>query len=103
MVIMLAVALLAACNSNDSQTAARRKANANSDPTMQTPADGVPRITPADLKAAVDKGTAIIVDTRAPEAYDHEHIKGAINIMEANLEAHLNELPHDKKIVAYCS
>jgi rhodanese-related sulfurtransferase len=56
-----------------------------------------------ELKDAVDKGAVVIVDTRYPESYEQEHIKGAINIMEANLDAHVSALPRDKMIVAYCS
>ncbi len=106
--IVIGVALLAACTSNDKQTAAKRNANANanaaSDPSMPIPpTDGVTRITIADAKAAVDQGTAILVDTRPAGAYAQEHIKGAINIVDGEIEAHLNQLPPDKKIIAYCS
>jgi hypothetical protein len=102
--LMLAVVLLAACNSNDKQTAAQRNSNAAGEQPPQTPPDGIPRMTVADLKAAVDAGTALIVDTRAAAAYDAEHIKGSINIPEsANLDAYMSQLPADKKIVAYCS
>jgi Rhodanese-related sulfurtransferase len=102
--LLLAVVLLAACSSNDKQTAAQRNANAAGQQMPQTPPDGIPRITVTDLKAAVDAGTVLIVDTRSPEAYNADHIKGSINIPESsNLDAHMSQLPADKKIVAYCS
>jgi hypothetical protein len=97
------VLLFAACNSNDSQMANREKSKATVAGEPGTPGDGIARITVSDLKAEVDKGTAIIVDVRAPEAYDHEHIKGAVNITDQTLDSRLAELPRNKKIVAYCS
>lgn len=104
-ILVLAIALLAACNSDDKRTAGQRNANATGNQQgPQTPPDGIARITVADLKTAVDQGTAFIVDTRVAEAYNHEHIKGSINIPEGtNLDAYIGQLPLDKKIVAYCS
>jgi 3-mercaptopyruvate sulfurtransferase SseA len=104
--IALAVLLLAACNSNDFQSSANANANANKPPAglnTQTPSDGVPRITVTELKEKVDKGTAFIVDTRGPEAYAAEHIKGSINMPETSIAARSGELPRDKMIVTYCS
>ncbi|MBV9958030.1 MAG: hypothetical protein JO360_06385 [Acidobacteria bacterium] len=102
--IVLAVLLLAACNSNDFKSSAN--ANAGAPPTglgTQTPSDGVPRITVTELKEKVDKGTAFIVDTRGPEAYAVEHIAGSVNMPENTIASRVNELPRDKMIVAYCS
>jgi hypothetical protein len=44
----------------------------------------------------------IIVDVRAKASFDEGHIAGAINIPGPEAETHLNELPKDKLIVAYC-
>lgn len=102
--IALAVLLLAACNSNESQSSAN--ANASKPPAglnTQTPPDGVPRITVTELKEKVDKGTAFIIDTRGPEAYAAEHIAGSISMPETSIAARSGELPRDKMIVAYCS
>jgi activator of HSP90 ATPase len=101
--LVFAVALFAACNSNDSKAGARGNANTSIATDQHTPPDGIPRITPAELKAELDQGVAIVVDTRSPDAYNADHIKGAINIFDGNLDAHLKDLPTDKKIVAYCS
>jgi 3-mercaptopyruvate sulfurtransferase SseA len=101
--IALAVVLLAGCNSNDSQGAIKSIANTNADPSTQTPGDGVKRVTVTELKEMVDKGTALIVDTRDAASYATEHIQGSINIPEANITARSGELPADKMIVAYCS
>jgi rhodanese-related sulfurtransferase len=45
----------------------------------------------------------VFVDTRAKSAYDVEHIKGAINMTTADVEARYKEIPTGKKIIAYCS
>jgi len=56
-----------------------------------------------DAKKDFDAGKAIFVDTRDANSYNGEHIKGAINIPVANLQAKINTIPTDKKIIAYCS
>ena len=68
-----------------------------------TPADGVRRITPAELRAALNKGTAVVIDVRSRESYRQEHIKGSKNIPEAEIASQVNDLPRDKTIVTYCS
>jgi 3-mercaptopyruvate sulfurtransferase SseA len=104
--IVLMVALLAACNSNDGKVAGKANARANTpiDVSVEpTPSDGVRRITVTDLKEAVDKEKVLIVDVRSPESYALEHIKGSINIPENTIVARAGELPRDKAIVTYCS
>jgi 3-mercaptopyruvate sulfurtransferase SseA len=109
-----AIMLLAACNSTEQQRAA---GNANTNtagpapnpntPASQsapaTPSDGVRRVTPAELKQAVDSGSAIIVDVRGASAYETAHIKGARWIPTDQVLAKAEELPRDKMIVTYCS
>lgn len=99
--IALAGVLLAGCNSDDSKGASKSIANENL--STQTPSDGVKRVTVTELKAMVDKGAVVIVDTRDAASYAAEHIQGSINIPEANISARSGELPADKMIVAYCS
>jgi 3-mercaptopyruvate sulfurtransferase SseA len=101
--IVLAVALLAACNSNDSQVANKSNTNATDNPSTPTPTDGVRRITITELKKAMDAGTVVVVDTRDAASYAQEHITGSINIPEMNIIARAGELPPDKLIVTYCS
>lgn len=55
-----------------------------------------------EAKLAFDQG-ALMVDTRSAEGFGGEHIKGAINITKATLEANIAQLPKNKKIVTYCS
>jgi rhodanese-related sulfurtransferase len=67
------------------------------------PGDGVERITTAELRDALEKGTAVVIDVRSPESYKAGHIRGAINIPEPEIAKRKDELPRDKKIVFYCS
>ena len=109
--LILAVAALTACNSTDgsgSRSAARtlpspatKPSAPATQPTQQ--GDGVRRVTTAELKEALDKGTAIVVDVRTDEQYKAGHVKGALHIPEAEIVARSGELPRDKMIVTYCS
>ncbi len=107
-IIFCALAVLLGCNVaavKNANTADQPTPPANQPPLAQSsPAgDGVARMTVADLRAALDKGTAVVVDVRADDQYKAGHIKGAIHIPEANVVARANELPRDKTIVTYCS
>ena len=93
----------AACNSVHS--------NANSTTTTPAPtptavahqADGVERVTTAELEKLLKEGKAIVVDVRSKAMYDLGHIAGAKLIPVPEIEARANELPRDKMIVTYCS
>jgi rhodanese-related sulfurtransferase len=71
--------------------------------TQPTPADGVRRVTVEELRAALEKGTAVVVDVRVEESYKAGHIKGALWIPGNEIASRTKELPKDKLIVAYCS
>lgn len=85
----------------------RTKSAAKLQPTdsgaQQTDADGVRRITVEELRAALDKGTAVAVDVRSVEQYKAGHIKGALSVPTAEIAARAKDLPKDKLIVTYCS
>lgn len=98
--IVLGVVLLAACNSNDQTKKSVVKLDNLSTP---TPPDGAPRITVTELKEAVDKGAAVIIDTRGHEVYAQEHIKGSLDFPLGDIATRAKDLPGDKLIVAYCS
>jgi rhodanese-related sulfurtransferase len=70
---------------------------------MQTPEDGVRRITPAEAREALEKGKAIIVDVRGEDSYNAGHVKGARLIPLNDILARITELPRDKMIITYCS
>ncbi len=65
--------------------------------------DGVRRITVEELRAALEKGTAIVIDVRGEDQYKEGHIKGARWIPADRMASHAKELPKDKLIVLYCS
>jgi predicted small secreted protein len=111
--MILAVVALTACNSTDgSGSGSQARSQSNKQSPSQSPApaakptqqgDGVPRVTTAELKEALDNGTAIVIDVRTEEQYKAGHIKGALHIPEAQIADRAGELPRDKKIVTYCS
>lgn len=63
--------------------------------------DSIKRVTVEQAKAAVDAGTALIIDVRGDEAYKAKHIKGSISVPDA--ANGYQKLPKDKQIIAYCS
>ncbi|HKZ82000.1 MAG TPA: rhodanese-like domain-containing protein [Pyrinomonadaceae bacterium] len=70
---------------------------------QQEGGDGVRRITPAELRTALKKGKAVIVDVRGLGAYQVSHIKGALTIPVTEMAARYSELPKNKLIATYCS
>ncbi|MBA2732817.1 MAG: rhodanese-like domain-containing protein [Acidobacteria bacterium] len=65
--------------------------------------DGVRRITPAEARAAVAQGKAIIVDVRGEDSYKAGHIKNARWINLNDIGSRAGELPRNKMIITYCS
>lgn len=63
----------------------------------------VARITVGELAAALKQGRAVAVDVRPAEAFEEEHIRGALSIPEAEVVERAGELPKDKLVVAYCA
>ncbi|MCR4347782.1 MAG: metalloregulator ArsR/SmtB family transcription factor [Sulfuricaulis sp.] len=59
----------------------------------------VPR---AELLARVRDGIVTVLDVRPREEYDAGHVSGAINIPLKELEEHLESLPRQQDVVAYC-
>lgn len=94
--------VLIACNSKD----ASKLKLAGSSPTPGAPAhpaDGARRITTVELRDALAKGEAIVVDVRSEAAFKEGHIKGARFIPVTEILTRYSELPTDKLIVTYCS
>jgi 3-mercaptopyruvate sulfurtransferase SseA len=100
---LLAVVVLAACNSNELTRVKGSASAPASQPAQLPPADDARRITPAELKAALASNSAVLIDVRTEAAYKDGHIKGARLIPFADILAHVDELPRDKTIVTYCS
>ncbi len=72
-------------------------------PSTSPAGDGAARINVTDLREALNKGTAYVVDVRTDDQYKSGHIKGAVHIPEMDIAARAGELPRDKTIVTYCS
>jgi hypothetical protein len=109
--VVLGALALAACNSNDPKG---NSAAGGSTPVVPAtpagksaahvaPADGVKRVTTVELRDALDKGTALVVDVRPAQNYATRHIKGSVSIPLEQVPTRLGELPRDKMIVTYCS
>ena len=54
------------------------------------------------LLERVRKGEVIVLDVRPAEEYRAAHIAGALSVPLKELEKHLDSLPRDRAIVAYC-
>ena len=63
----------------------------------------VPRISPSEAKAAFDSGSALFVDTRDLEAYNHSHIPEAILLPSSEVESNLDELDPSIQVITYCT
>ena len=63
----------------------------------------VPRITPAELRAALDRGEAVALDVRDIDSYTAGHLPGALHIPLSYVESQIPYFPKDRKIVPYCT
>jgi 3-mercaptopyruvate sulfurtransferase SseA len=109
LVVVIACARPVANAANDNAASqntatATEPAGTNIQPVPTPPAaEEVPRISLADAKKAFDDGTGYFIDARPADAYNDEHIKGAVNITYDKLDAHLKDLKTKQKIIVYCS
>lgn len=80
----------------------------NSKPDLIEPPAGdnypeVLRVSVADTRQALDKGTAIFLDVRSVESYEAGHLPGAISIPIDELPDRMQELDPNAWIITYCS
>ncbi len=99
-------------NTNAGVTANRANTNiAATSPTVSptaAPRSDIPlpearRITIEELRAALQRNEAVVVDVRSETPYQDGHIRGAILIPEGQIAERASELPRNKMIVTYCS
>lgn len=64
--------------------------------------DQMEALSPEELEARLERGDVIVLDVRPKTEYEASHIPGARSIPIDQLEEHLEDLPDDKDIVAYC-
>lgn len=60
------------------------------------------RISVDELKSLVAANNVRVIDVRAKESYDAKHIKGAVNVPEAETFNRPKEFPRDGNLVVYC-
>ena len=71
--------------------------------TGSMPNPEVPRISLQETQTMFEQGQAILVDVRSRDSFEKSHAQGAISIPEEEVGARLDELPHDKEIILYCT
>jgi len=57
---------------------------------------------PYTMDSLLERDDLVFLDVRPEDEYEFGHIPNAISIPIKNLEYHINEIPKDKLIVAYC-
>jgi len=66
----------------------------------------VTRVTVDEVKERMQRGESFtFVDTRNPQAWGEATTKlpGAIRVPADEVEQHLNEIPHDRTVITYCT
>lgn len=103
-VILVIATAVAACNSVDT-TANSGLPQPESKPSVaQKPhADGVRRVTIAELDELMKAEKVFVVDVRDRDSYNAGHIPGSKVVPVAEVQDRLDEFPRDKMIVTYCS
>ena len=71
--------------------------------TGSIPNPDVPRISLKETQTKLERGEAILIDVRSRVSFEKSHAQGAISIPEEEVGARLDELPHDKEIILYCT
>ncbi len=69
-------------------------------------ADEVRRISVQEAKEMMNRGEGVLfVDSRNPQAWANTSSKlpGAIRAPADNVLAHVNEIPRDRTVIAYCT
>ena len=55
-----------------------------------------------ELQRLITKNGALVIDVRPADEFQHGHLPGAVSLPVADLPQHIESLPRDKPIVAYC-
>ena len=97
---LVTTAGLIACNAIDQVAKNQNKTQLGPETTY---ADGARRITIPELEALMKNNEVLVLDVRNQTMYDAGHIPGSRLIPSGEILNHVNELPRDKMIVAYCS
>jgi 3-mercaptopyruvate sulfurtransferase SseA len=101
-ITVFGLGVLTACNSAEWRNA-RTSPVAPTQTAPPPPSDGARRVTVAELKDLLARNEAVVIDVRNQASFDAAHIRGAKLIPEADVLAHIDELPRNQLIVTYCS
>jgi 3-mercaptopyruvate sulfurtransferase SseA len=63
----------------------------------------VERVSVQEARAALDNGTALLVDVRSAGSFQAGHATGAISIPLTEIESRYQELPQDRLLYLYCT
>jgi 3-mercaptopyruvate sulfurtransferase SseA len=83
--------------------------NQNNAPAAQTaiaeeiPYPEIARVSLEDAKAALDSGSAILLDVRSADAFAGQRIAGSVNIPTGEIPARFLELDPNAWIIPYCT
>jgi hypothetical protein len=69
---------------------------------ISSPAD-VQRITVAEARERVERGEAVLYDTRSLESFRSLRLPGAISFPELEALGRMDELATDKDVIFYCT
>lgn len=100
---VLGLGVLTACNSAEWKSARTSPVAPAAPATALPPADGVRRVTTAELKDLLDRNEAVVIDVRNEASYNVGHIRGSKLIPENEVVNRIDEFPKNKLIVTYCS
>ena len=64
--------------------------------------DGIEVVDRAELAARIEQGQVVVLDVRPPAEYNAGHIAGARSMPISELRRHLEALPADADVIAYC-
>ena len=64
--------------------------------------DEMEALSQEELEERLERDDVLVLDVRPEEEFEAGHIPGARSIPVDRLEGHLDELPEDRDIVAYC-
>jgi len=64
--------------------------------------DDMEPVAAEELVTRLKDGLVTILDVRPPEEFAQGHLPQAVNVPLSELEKHLDELPTDREVIAYC-
>ena len=101
--LILALFFLASCHRSENVQRSEGAQSSQQSNSPALPMAEVRRVTIPELRDALEKGEAVVLDVRGEVEYKLGHIKGARSIPLGLIAQHSGDLPRDKLIVTYCA